>query len=102
LHIRLDELEQAFRGRVKPQHLVLIRASLDHLRFLEHTIEQLDQEVERRTIPLVAQLAALDAVPGIGEVAAAAIIAEIGIDMSMSREYPPNPHGERAVGPQAA
>jgi transposase len=102
LRNKLDALEQAFIGRVKPHHQVLIRASLDHLRFLERTIEQLDQEVAQLTAPFAAHLAALDAVPGIGEVAAAAIIAEIGVDMSMSREYPPNPHGERAVGPQAA
>ena len=81
LRRKLDELEQAFIGRVKPHHQVLIRASLDHLRFLERTIEQLDQEVERVTAPFAAHLAALDAVPGIGEVAAAAIIAEIGVDM---------------------
>ena len=81
LRNKLDELEQAFIGRVKPHHQVLIRASLDHLRFLERTIEQLDLEVERATAPFAAQLATLDAVPGIGEVAAAAILAEIGPDM---------------------
>jgi transposase len=81
LRRKLDELEQAFIGRVKPHHQVLIRASLDHLRFLERTIEQLDQEVARLTAPFAAQLAALDAVPGVIAVAAAAIIAEIGVDM---------------------
>jgi len=81
LRQKLDELEQAFAGRVKPHHRTLIRASLDHLRFLEHTIEQLDREVERAMIPFAAQWTALTAVPGIGEVAAAAIVAEIGVDM---------------------
>jgi transposase len=81
LRNKLDALEQALSGRVKPHHQVLIRASLDHLRFLERTIAQLDQEVERALAPFAAQVAALDAVPGIGQVAAAAIIAEIGVDM---------------------
>jgi transposase len=81
LRNKLDALEQAFIGRVKPHHQVLIRASLDHLRFLERTIEQLDQEVARATAPFAAHLAALDAVPGIGQVAAAAILAEIGVQM---------------------
>jgi len=81
LRNKLDELEQAFIGRVKPHHRVLIRASLDHLRLLERTIEALDREVARATAPFAAQLAALDAVPGIGEVAAAAIVAEIGAAM---------------------
>lgn len=51
LRRKLDELEQAFIGRVKPHHRILIRASLDHLRFLEQTIEQLDLEVERIVVP---------------------------------------------------
>jgi transposase len=61
LRNKLDELEQAFIGRVKPHHQVLIRASLDHLRFLERPIEQLDQEVARVTAPFAAQVAALAA-----------------------------------------
>jgi transposase len=81
LRSKLDALEQAFIGRVQPHHRVLIRASLDHLRFLERTIEQLDREVEHAMAPFAAQQAALAAVPGIGEVAAAAIVAEIGVDM---------------------
>ncbi len=82
LRKKLDELEQAFIGRVKPHHRVLIQVSLDLLRFLERTIEQLDREVERAGTPFAAQLTALDAVPGIGPVAAAAIVAEIGVDMA--------------------
>ena len=81
LRRKLDDLEQAFIGRVKPHHRVLIRATLDHLRFLEQSIEHLDAEVERTLVPFAAQQAALDAVPGIGPVAAVAIIAEIGVDM---------------------
>lgn len=81
LRRKLDDLEQAFIGRVKPHHRVLIRATLDHLRFLEQSIEHLDAEVARTLVPFAAQQAALDAVPGIGPVAAVAIIAEIGVDM---------------------
>jgi transposase len=81
LRSKRDALEQAFIARVQPHHRVLIRASLDHLRFLERTIAQLDQEVERAMAPFALQQGALAAVPGIGEVAAAAIVAEIGADM---------------------
>jgi transposase len=81
LRRKLDELEQAFIGRVKPHHRALIRASLDHLRFLERSIEQLDQEVARALAPFAAQQGLLDQIPGIDKVAAAAILAEIGADM---------------------
>ena len=85
LRAKLEALEQAFVGRVKPHHRVLIQASLDHLRFLERAIEQLDLEVGRAMAPFSAQLSALDAVLGIGPVAAAAIVAEIGVDMGVFR-----------------
>lgn len=81
LRQKLDGLEQAFIGRVRPHQRLLIRVSLDHLRFLEGTIEQLDAELELAMAPFAAQQAALDAVPGIGAVAAAAIVAEIGVEM---------------------
>jgi len=81
LRRKLDELEQALIGRVKPHHRVLIRASLDLLRFLERSIEQLDAEVARALDPFAAQRAALDQIPGIDSVAAAAIVAEIGVEM---------------------
>jgi transposase len=81
LRRKLDELEEAFVGRVKPHHRVLIRASLDLLRFLERSIEQLDAEVERALAPFAAQQELLDQIPGIDRVAAASILAEIGVDM---------------------
>jgi len=81
LRQKLDELEQAFIGRVKPHQRLLIRVSLDHVRFLEDTIEQLDGELALAMATFAAQQAALDAIPGIGAVAATAIVAEIGVEM---------------------
>ncbi len=89
LRRKFDALEQAFIGRVQSHHRVLIQASLDLLRFLERTIEQLDLEIQRATAPFSAQLQALDAVPGIGKVAAAAIVAEIGVHMG---QFPTDGH----------
>ena len=81
LRAKLDELEQAFIMRVKPHHRLLIQTSLDLLRFLDDSIAALDTAIEAAAAPFAAQLAALDAVPGIGKVAAAAIVAEIGVNM---------------------
>lgn len=81
LRAKLEALEQAFIGRVKPHHRVLIRASLDLLCYLEQAIETLDRAVAQVSAPFAAQVAALDAVPGIGAVAAVAIVAEIGVQM---------------------
>jgi transposase len=54
LRARLDELGRACAGRVRPHQQVLIRARLDHLRFLERAIERLDLEVERAAAPFAA------------------------------------------------
>ena len=58
LRAKLPELRQALEGRVQPHHLVLIGQILAHIDALDETI------------------------PGIKAVAAAAILAEIGPDMS--------------------
>ena len=89
LRAKLDALEQAFTSRVQPHQRTLIRISLEVLRFLEGTIEQLDGEVERAMAPFALQQAALLTVPGIGEVAAAAIVAEIGVRME---QFPTEAH----------
>lgn len=82
LRAKLEQLQQALEGRVKPHHRTMIRALLTHIGFLESTIEQLDEEVERRLAPFAQVMVALQSIPGISKVAAAAIIAEIGTDMS--------------------
>ena len=81
LRKKLDELEHALSGRIKPHHRLLIQESLHLLRYLEGSIERLDLEIERLMAPYAAQQAALDAVPGLGAVAVAAVVAEIGVQM---------------------
>ena len=75
LRKKLDELEHALSGRIKPHHRLLIQESLHLLRYLEGSIERLDLEIERLMAPYAAQQAALDAVPGLGAVAVAAVVA---------------------------
>lgn len=82
LRNKLDALQQALEGRIKPHHRLLIRTILDHIRFLETAIAHLDGEIEAAMVPFAAQRTLLEQIPGIGRVAAAAIIAEIGVEMS--------------------
>lgn len=81
LRAKLEQLRQALEGRVKPHHRVLIRALLEHISFLQASLEQLDEEVGRRLAPFQRAMVALQSVPGVSKTAAAAIIAEIGVDM---------------------
>jgi transposase len=81
LRAKLPELAQALDGRVQPHHRVLIAHILAHIDFLEATIAQLQQEVERCLVPFEQAVRLLQTIPGVGESAAATIVAEIGTDM---------------------
>ena len=81
LREKLPALRQAFAGRVKPYHLVLITQILAHIDFLEGAIGQLHDEIATALSTFQEAVALLQTIPGIGAVAAAAIVAEIGADM---------------------
>jgi transposase len=82
LRHKLEALQQALVGRVKPHHRLLIQTIMAHILFLEQAVEALDAEVASAVAPFAAPLQLLRTIPGIREVAAAAILAEIGTDMS--------------------
>jgi len=82
LRAKLPELRQALVGRVQPHHLILLRQILDHMEFLEGAIERLQGEIEALLPAYEEALALLQTIPGVRAVAAAAILAEIGTDMS--------------------
>jgi transposase len=82
LRAKLPALRRALVGRVKPHHLLLIEQILAHIDFLEQGITRLHEEIARHVPPFAEALTLLQTLPGIKEVAAAAILAEIGPDMS--------------------
>jgi transposase len=82
LRAKLPQLRQALVGRVKPHHLVLISQILAHVDFLEQAIAELQVEIDRCLLPFEKALELLQTIPGIKQIAAAAILAEIGSDMS--------------------
>src|SRR5258708_23774676 len=69
-------------GRTQPHHRFLLERILAHIAFLEEAIAQVQQEVEQRLRPYEEAITPLQSIPGIQEVAAAAIVAEIGVDMA--------------------
>jgi transposase len=82
LRAKLPELRRALVGRVKPHHRVLIEQILAHIDFLDQAIAHLHEEIERHVPPFEEAMTLLQTLPGIKEVAAAAIVAEVGPDMS--------------------
>jgi transposase len=75
-------LLEALRGRVTPHHRFLLQLHLDQVAALEQAIAQVDAEVGDSLAPFRVAAQRLTTIPGVSAVAAAVIVAEIGIDMT--------------------
>ena len=75
------ELEAALRGRVTAHHRFMLRLHLDHMNALDEAIARIDKEVEATIEPFRKAIQILSTVPGISQLSAEVIVAEIGIDM---------------------
>src|SRR3989440_2417878 len=82
LRAKLPALREALEGRVEDTHRVLLRHLLDLIDFLQGQLDRLSQEIEQQLAPYEELIARLMQIPGIGRMAAATILAEIGTEMS--------------------
>jgi transposase len=82
---KIPQIVVALEGhRMSDHHRQMIRYSLEHLRFLEEHISELDQQIVAKIEALgyKPQWQLLQTVPGMKENSAASVLAEIGPDMS--------------------
>jgi transposase len=90
LRVKIPELRRALKGRFNDHHRTLIQIALDHVEYLETSIERLDAEIDKVVmtntsdagIPFSRARDHLATIPGVAQRAAETIIAEIGVDMS--------------------
>jgi transposase len=82
LRAKLPDLRKALDGRLQPHHTVLLTRILAHIDFLEESLAHLQAEMEPYLVPFEEAMTLVQSVTGIGETAAAGILAEIGTDMS--------------------
>ena len=75
-------LGEALRGRVTRHHRFLLRLHLQQIDALDRAIAEVDKEVEANLAPFRELIPVLTSIPGIGELAARILLAEIGADMS--------------------
>ena len=83
LRKKIPQLREALRGRFGDHHALLIGLSLEHVEHLEEAIARLDAQVDEVMAPFAEARDHLDSIIGVGKRAAEAIIAEIGVDMSV-------------------
>ena len=82
MRTRISALEEAFTGHFTDHHAFLLAKMLARVDGINADIAELDAKIEEMIAPFASAVERLDEIPGIGPVAAAVIIAEIGIDMS--------------------
>ena len=75
---KIPDLALALEGRFGDHHALMCRLHLDHIGHLEEMIAKLDTQIEVMMKPFRVERELLTTVPGIGLLAAAAVISEIG------------------------
>lgn len=81
---KIPEIIAALEGhRLSDHHRQMIRYSLEHLRFLEEHLQELDQQIVAKIEALgyKPQWQLLQTVPGVKENSAASVLAEVGPEM---------------------
>jgi transposase len=82
MRAKIPQLREAFTGHFDDHHRFLLAQMLRRIDGIDADIAVLDAQIETHLAPFVQAAARLDEIPGIGPVAAAVIIAEIGVDMT--------------------
>jgi transposase len=83
LRQRIPELTEALQGHhMDDHHRWLIAQSVEHAVLLDRQMEELESRIESRLQPYREQYELLQTIPGVKEMTAATILAEIGPDMS--------------------
>jgi transposase len=83
MRAKIPELEPALEGKLEEHHRFLLRLQLKRLEAAEEDLAVLEQRIQEKLKPYDAQLTLLDEIPGVDCTVATAIIAELGVDMSV-------------------
>jgi transposase len=86
---KIHLLEKALDGKITGHHRFLLRMHLQNIQYFARQIELLDAEIQRKMAPFQKESNLMQTIPGISEVSASAILAEIGADMS---QFPDEAH----------
>jgi transposase len=77
-----EALREALRGRITPHHRFLLRLHLQQIDAIDKVIADIDREVDAVVEPFRTTVLLLTTIPGVDELSACVILAEIGRDMS--------------------
>jgi transposase len=76
------DLIEALRGRVTPHHREMLKLHLQLIGALQAALDSLDASAGKLLAPIQERAALLTTMPGVSDIVAQVIVAEIGVDMS--------------------
>jgi transposase len=79
---KVDLLEKALNGKLTDHHKFLLGMHLENIDYIAKQIKRIDEEIQRKMVPFQKESKLIQTIPGISEINASAILAEIGVDMS--------------------
>lgn len=82
----LDNIKKALEGTLDNQDRNILKRMMEHVASIEIIMDKLDQDIQRLLEPYEEQIQLLKTIPGIKDLAAASIIAEIGVDMNQFKD----------------
>lgn len=82
MRAKIPALREALDGYFGSHHAVVAKRIIDHIDFLDETIEMLSEEISERLVPFQAAVVILTSITGVSTTTAEVIIAETGADMS--------------------
>ena len=77
-----SQLLDALHGRITPHHRFMIKLHLTQIEALETAVHDLEAQMGDTLAPFRAAISLLITMPGLSDIAARVLVAEIGIDMS--------------------
>jgi transposase len=76
------ELIEALRGRITPHHRMMLKLHLDLIGNVERALCALEEALGKALAPIAERARLLTTMPGVSDVLAQTIVAEIGVDMT--------------------
>lgn len=80
---KISELAPSLEGTFDEHHRFVLRLQLRRLDEADRDLQELDAEIDRRLAPYREQHERLKQLPGVDNVVAASVIAELGVDMGV-------------------
>lgn len=76
-----ETIQKALHGTMETEDRNILKLMMEHVHSIEKIIEKIEQDVKKHLEPYASQVELLKTIPGVKDLSAASIIAEIGVDM---------------------